>query len=176
MRDPYITDGTTREFASTQAPPPRRGLRPPNDPWVVVALIASGTALIIAVAGLAVAGRMGRPGPGPVSAAVWYANRRLRSPGFWTRCSGRPGTMRQRYAFERSSWSGFRSYTGDQWSPWTAAQSRSGGALSVPCPAGRTGTYDYRLSVILEISGKPVGPAAALSNDKYRGGCGTGVS
>jgi hypothetical protein len=84
--------------------------------------------------------------------------------------------MRQRYGFQRSSWSGFRPYTGDQRTGWTGASSQSSGALSAPCPAGRTGTYDYRLSVTLEIGGRPVGPAAALSNDKYRGDCGTGVS
>jgi hypothetical protein len=84
--------------------------------------------------------------------------------------------MRQRYAFERSSWSGFRSYTDDRWTAWTGAQSQAIGALSVPCPAGRTGTYDYRVSVVLEITGKPVGEAYALSDDEYRGDCGTGVS
>ncbi|HEU5159809.1 MAG TPA: hypothetical protein VFU43_22630 [Streptosporangiaceae bacterium] len=273
MRDPYITDGTTKEFAGAAAPPGRRGLRLPGDPWVVIALIASGTALIVAATGLVVAARSGRgDAPGPLAAApsvspresaavapparpadsprataspgravptetrlawrseelsdgsvrmvvgdidaaprdpAWiggsdyrterdkqskiikvrgwwcatkvpatlsYSAGRLRGQGFSTQCSGRPGRMRQRYGFERSSWSGFRPYTGARWTAWTAAQGQTVGPLSVPCPAGRTGTYDYRLSVVLEIAGKRVGNAYAHSDDGYRGDCGTGVS
>ncbi len=48
--------------------------------------------------------------------------------------------------------------------------------LDVPCPAGRTGTYDYRLSVTLEIEGRPVYTDAAHGSDGLRGDCGTGVS
>jgi hypothetical protein len=274
VRDPYSADGTTKEFAGP-VPPVGRGFRPPTDPWVVIALVVGGTALIVAVAGLIVAARSnqgGGPGPvaappatqrtaegaGPspspspsparrrgsatspaapaptmtrlawrseelsdgstrmvvgdvdaaprdpdwiggsdyrtagsatkvvqvhgwwcatkVSAAVSASGGRLRGGGFVTRCSGRPGRMRQRYAFERSSWSGFRPYTGDRWTAWTGAQVQTAAAPSAPCPAGRTGTYDYRLSVVLEIAGRPVGDAYAVSDDRYRGDCGTGVT
>lgn len=100
----------------------------------------------------------------------------LRNAGFATRCSGRPGAMRQYYRFERSSWTGMRVYTGDRTTPWTRHQTQAAGMLSAPCPAGRTGTYDYRVRVVLEIKGLPAGEVPALSDDRFRGDCGTGAS
>ncbi|WP_222722401.1 hypothetical protein [Actinomadura alba] len=100
----------------------------------------------------------------------------VRSAGFETRCSQRPGRMRQHFRFERSSWSGMRGYSGGDVTPWTGAQIQASGQRSVPCPAGRTGTYDYRLRVFLQIERLPVGEVPALSNDRFRGDCGTGVS
>jgi hypothetical protein len=108
--------------------------------------------------------------------ALTLSGGRLRSIGFSTQCSGRPGRMRQRYLFTRSSWTGMRPYVDDRTTPWTAEQDQRGGALDVPCPAGRTGTYDYRLSVTLEIEGRPVYTDAAHGSDGFRGDCGTGVS
>ena len=69
-----------------------------------------------------------------------------------------------------------RGYIALRATSWTSAQAQRSGALAVPCPSGRAGTYDYQLSVTLEITGRPVGEATALSNDKFRGDCGTGVS
>jgi hypothetical protein len=100
----------------------------------------------------------------------------LRNAGFSTRCSGRPGRMRQYYRFERSSWTGMRPYTDDRVTAWTGGQTQPVGAQAAPCPAGRTGTYDYRLRVALEIDGFPAGDVPALSNDEFRGDCGTGTS
>ena len=110
--------------------------------------------------------------PGTLSFSGGY----LRSIGFSTQCSGRPGRIRQHYRFTRSSWSGMRGYIALRATSWTSAQAQRSGALAVPCPAGRAGTYDYQLSVSLEITGRPVGEAIAQSNDKFRGDCGTGVS
>lgn len=101
---------------------------------------------------------------------------RLRAIGFSTQCSGRPGRMRQRYRFTRSSWTGMRAYVDDRTTPWTTAQDQRSGALDVPCPAGRTGTYDYQLAVTLEIEGQPSAGDATRSSDRFRGDCGTGVS
>lgn len=110
--------------------------------------------------------------PGTLS----YSGGHLRSVGFSTQCSGRPGRIRQHYRFTRSSWSGMRDYITTRTTAWTSAQTQRSGALAVPCPAGRPGTYDYRLTVTLEISGRPYYPAAAQSSDRYRGNCGTGAS
>ena len=110
--------------------------------------------------------------PGTLSFSGGY----LRGIGFSTQCSGRPGRIRQHYRFTRSSWSGMRGYIAFRATSWTSAQAQRSGALAVPCPAGRAGTYDYQLSVTLEITGRPVGEATAQSNDKFRGDCGTGVS
>jgi hypothetical protein len=108
--------------------------------------------------------------------ALSYSGGYLRSAGFSTQCSGRPGRIRQHYRFTRSSWSGMRDYITARETPWTSAQAQRGGALAVPCPTGRPGTYDYQLSVTLEISGRPYYEAAAQSSDRFRGDCGTGAS
>lgn len=84
--------------------------------------------------------------------------------------------MRLRYRFERSSWSGYRPYTAPRWTTWTTGQAQSLGPVRAPCPSGRRGTYDSRLSVTVEITGTVVGDSAALSDDGYRAPCGTGVS
>lgn len=108
--------------------------------------------------------------------ALAYSGGYLRSAGFSTQCSGRPGQVRQRYGFTRSSWSGMRDYIVFRATPWTPAQSQRSGALAVPCPAGRPGTYDYQLSVTLEFTGRAYDGVAATGSDRFRGACGTGVS
>jgi hypothetical protein len=100
---------------------------------------------------------------------------RLTSTGFATRCHGRPGRVRQVYGFDRDSWSGWRDYSHPQHTGWTAEQRQRSGALSAACPQGRTGTYDYRLAVRLEIEGVTVGDSWAHSAP-LRTDCGTGVS
>jgi hypothetical protein len=105
-----------------------------------------------------------------------YSGGYLRSVGFSTQCSGRPGRIRQHWRFTRSSWSGMRGYISSRATPWTSAQAQRSGALAVPCPSGRPGTYDYQLSVTLEIEGRAYHQAAAQSSDRFRGDCGTGVS
>lgn len=100
----------------------------------------------------------------------------LRSDGFSTTCSGRPGKIRHEYWFGRSSWSGFRRYTNPQRTEWVSGQTQSSGRLAARCPTGRTGTYDYRLTVELQISGIAVGALSAQSNTDFRGDCGTGES
>lgn len=108
--------------------------------------------------------------------ALSYSGGYLRGIGFSTQCSGRPGRIRQRYQITRSSWSGMRSYIGFRTTAWTRAQAQRSGALAVPCPSGRPGTYDYRLTVTLEVEGRPYYQAAAQSSDRFRGDCGTGIS
>jgi hypothetical protein len=100
---------------------------------------------------------------------------RVESAGFTTRCHGRPGRVRQVYGFDRDSWSGWRDYSDEQHTPWTAAQRQHAGRLSAACPKGRVGTYDYRLAVRLEIDGVTVGSSWARSAP-IRTDCGTGVS
>jgi hypothetical protein len=91
--------------------------------------------------------------------------------------SGRPGRIREHYQITRSSWSGMRGYIAVRETAWTPAQTQRSGALAVPCPSGRPGTYDYQLSVTLEIEGRPFSAdATAKSDDRYRGDRGTGIS
>ncbi|GGU62469.1 hypothetical protein GCM10010211_29400 [Streptomyces albospinus] len=99
----------------------------------------------------------------------------LRSAGFRTRCSGRTARMRQHYEVQRDSWSGWRPYSERGHTPWTAAQSQSGGAFATPCPRGRVGTYNYRLAVTVDVEG--IGAdASPAAGPEIRTDCGTGVS
>ncbi|GLY85511.1 hypothetical protein Airi02_034400 [Actinoallomurus iriomotensis] len=101
---------------------------------------------------------------------------RLSSAGFATRCSGRrPGRMRELYQIERDSWSGWRDYTGQQPTEWTASKDQTEGPVSAPCPLGRVGTYDYRVAVTLDVEGLRVGDSPAAST-RVRVPCGTGTS
>jgi hypothetical protein len=99
----------------------------------------------------------------------------VHSAGFGTRCSGRPGAMRQAYRFERDSWSAWRPYSHTLYTQWTNEQRQDGGRVSVPCPSGRVGTYNYHLWVQVDIEGLPVGDSGAASA-RIRADCGTGVS
>jgi hypothetical protein len=106
--------------------------------------------------------------------------------GFSTRCSGRPHRMRQLYQIQRDSWSGWRAYGDRHDMPWTAAQRQDGPPISVPCPHGRVGTYDYRMSVVIEIDDDGVPPIgtpydlsgldSAASSPPIRTSCGTGIT
>jgi hypothetical protein len=100
---------------------------------------------------------------------------RIRSAGFRTRCSGRPARMRQHYQVQRDSWSGWRSYGEHEHTAWTHEQRQDHGTVSVPCPSGRVGTYDYRLAVAVEVDGIDADDSTAASAD-IRTDCGTGVS
>lgn len=96
--------------------------------------------------------------------------------GFATRCHGeRPGRLRQIYQLERDSWSGWRDYGEVQYTSWTEARRQASEAVWEPCPQGRVGTYDYQLSVRIEIDGVEVGYSLATSAP-IRTDCGTGVS
>ncbi|MFD0852315.1 hypothetical protein ACFQ07_08780, partial [Actinomadura adrarensis] len=88
---------------------------------------------------------------------------RIHGTGFSTRCSNRPGRMRQRFQIERDSWSGWRLYGKPHTTTWTSGQAASMRAVSEPCPTGRVGTYDYRLSVRLETDHVPAGDVPAAS-------------
>lgn len=100
----------------------------------------------------------------------------IKSAGFITRCHGTlPGRVRQVYGFERDSWSGWRDYTDPLHTDWTTAQHQHETKPSALCPQGRTGTYDYRLAVSIEIEGVTVGDSRAASAP-IRTDCGTGVS
>lgn len=96
--------------------------------------------------------------------------------GFATDCHGaRPGRLRQLYQLERDSWSGWRDYGEVQYTSWTEARRQASEAVWEPCPQGRVGTYDYQLSVRIEIDGVEVGYSLATSA-AIRTDCGTGVS
>lgn len=98
---------------------------------------------------------------------------RITGGGFATRCSDRPGRMRQAYRVERDSWSGWRGYGDFAYSPWSKAQRQHHGEVAVACPQGRVGTYNYRLAVRTEIDGVEVGDSRAASAT-VRADCGTG--
>lgn len=100
---------------------------------------------------------------------------RLSDGGFATHCSGRSGRFRQVYRFQRDAWDGWRDYSATYTTPWTSGQDQSGARIDVPCPQGRTGTYDYRLTVQVEVTGVTVGDSQAASA-RIRQDCGTGVS
>lgn len=100
---------------------------------------------------------------------------RIKSSGFSTRCSDRPERMRQVYRVERDSWSGWRGYGDFAYSAWTQAQRQRDAGVSVPCPLGRVGTYNYRLAVRIEVDGVQVGDSRAAS-PAVRADCGTGSS
>ncbi|MFG2004116.1 hypothetical protein ACGFNU_33650 [Spirillospora sp. NPDC048911] len=99
----------------------------------------------------------------------------IKSAGFSTRCSGRPGRMRQRYVIQRDSWASWRSYGGVGKTAWTTSQDQRGGKVTDVCPKGRVGTYNYRLTVHLESDAAPIGDAYAASA-RIRTDCGTGLS
>lgn len=103
---------------------------------------------------------------------------RIRStgrPAFRTMCGGTVPRHRQRYAIERDSWSGYRAYARRAFTPWTTAGAQSGPSVSTPCPAGRVGTYNYRLAVTVEVDGYTADPSEA-AGAPLRKDCGTGVS
>ncbi|MED7826109.1 hypothetical protein [Streptomyces chiangmaiensis] len=100
---------------------------------------------------------------------------RVYSGGFRTRCVGRKARMRQHYEIQRDSWSGWRSYGERGYTPWTHEQRQAHGTVSVPCPRGRVGTYNYRLSVAVEVDGIQAEETAAAST-VIRTDCGTGIS
>jgi len=103
---------------------------------------------------------------------------RLRSlgrPAFRTVCGGRVPRVRQRYAVERDSWSGWRDYARRAYTSWTTSRAQSGPSVTAACPAGRVGTYDYRLAVTVEVDGYTVDPSEA-AGVPLRKDCGTGVS
>ncbi|MFW6690316.1 hypothetical protein [Streptomyces sp. MAR4 CNX-425] len=96
--------------------------------------------------------------------------------GFATECHGDlPGRMRQVSVLERDSWSGWRDYGDPRYTSWTRARSQQGPARTEPCPQGRTGTYNYRLAVRVEVDSVTVGESWAAS-PHIRTDCGTGVS
>lgn len=96
--------------------------------------------------------------------------------GFATECHGpRPGRLRQIYQLERDSWSGWRSYGEVRHTSWTETGRQDSGAVWEPCPRGRVGTYDYQLSVRVEIDEVDVGYSLATSAP-IRTDCGTGIS
>lgn len=100
---------------------------------------------------------------------------RIAAKGFTTRCHGRPGRMRQVSLIERDSWSGWRDYTEESAGAWTRAQTWRNGTVGDLCPRGRTGTYDYRLAVRIEMEHVTVGSSWA-GGAVLRTDCGTGVS
>ncbi|MFC4496308.1 hypothetical protein ACFPA8_19455 [Streptomyces ovatisporus] len=100
---------------------------------------------------------------------------RIHGAGFTSRCSDRPGRMRQAYRIERDSWSGWRGYSDFTHTAWTPAQQQREGKVSAPCPDGRVGTYDYRLAVRIEVDGVRVGDSRA-AGARIRADCGTGSS
>ncbi|TYB46408.1 hypothetical protein [Actinomadura chibensis] len=101
---------------------------------------------------------------------------RIEGGGFGTRCAGpRPGRMRQVYRVERDSWSGWRGYGPARATAWTTGPEQSGRTPAEACPAGRVGTYNYRLTVRVEIEGATVGDSRAAA-PRIRADCGTGVS
>jgi hypothetical protein len=100
---------------------------------------------------------------------------RIQGAGFSTRCSQRPGRMRQRFQIERDSWRGWRSYGRLHTTSWTSNQSAAMGAVGEDCPLGRVGTYDYRLAVWLDTEQAPAGSTPAASA-QIRTHCGTGAS
>lgn len=96
--------------------------------------------------------------------------------GFATDCHGeRPGRLRQVYQLERDSWSGWRGYGEVQYTSWTEGPHQASEAVWEPCPQGRVGTYDYQLSVRIELDEMEVGYSLAASAS-IRTDCGTGVS
>jgi hypothetical protein len=100
---------------------------------------------------------------------------RIGGAGFATSCHGRPDRMRQVYTIERDSWSGWRSYSEPGYTPWTEEQNQDGEPVADLCPQGRVGTYNYRLTVRIEIDGVTVGDSRAASV-RIRTDCGTGAS
>ncbi|KAB2350096.1 hypothetical protein [Actinomadura rudentiformis] len=99
----------------------------------------------------------------------------VKGAGFRTRCSGRPGRMRQHHVIQRDSWSSWRSYGGVGKTAWTSGQEQGGGRVTEVCPKGRVGSYNYRLSVNVESDSAPIGEAYAVSA-RIRADCGTGLS
>jgi hypothetical protein len=96
--------------------------------------------------------------------------------GFATECHGElPGRMRQVYALERDSWSGWRDYGDPRYTSWTRTRSQQGPSVTELCPQGRAGTYNYRLAVRVEVDSVTVGESWAAS-PRIRADCGTGVS
>ncbi|WP_262703301.1 MULTISPECIES: hypothetical protein [Streptomyces] len=100
---------------------------------------------------------------------------RIGGDGFATRCHGRPERMRQIYRLERDSWSGWRDYSDPRHTKWTGGQRQEGAPVSDLCPRGRTGTYNYRLAIRIEVDGTPVGESWA-AGPAIRTDCGTGAS
>ncbi|MGW0998961.1 hypothetical protein ACWD5V_37960 [Streptomyces sp. NPDC002523] len=100
---------------------------------------------------------------------------RIHSAGFRTHCSGDRPQMRQHYEIQRDSWSGWRPYSERGLTSWTSEQRQSHGRVSVPCPDGRVGTYDYRLAVAVEVQGIEADDSTAASAP-IRTDCGTGIS
>ena len=101
--------------------------------------------------------------------------RSLAHPAFRTVCGGHVPKVRQHYSVERDSWSGWRDYSRRAFTPWTTARTRSGPPVTTPCPAGRVGTYNYRLAVTVEVDGYTVDPSEA-AGPTIRADCGTGTS
>jgi hypothetical protein len=64
---------------------------------------------------------------------------------------------------ERDSWSGWRRYSDPQHTTWTETQRQEGAPVSDLCPQGRTGTYNYRLAIRIEVDGITVGESWAAS-------------
>lgn len=100
---------------------------------------------------------------------------RIHSTGFLTHCSGRAPRIRQHYLIQRDSWSGWRSYSEPGYTAWTREQDQAHAAVSVPCPAGRVGTYNYRLAVAVDVDGIQADDSTAASA-AIRADCGTGIS
>lgn len=96
-------------------------------------------------------------------------------PAFHTVCGGKVPRFRQKYGIERDSWSGYRDYARQTSTAWTTGHTQSGPSVTTPCPAGRVGTYNYRLAVTVEVDGYDVDPSEA-AGAPIREDCGTGMS
>ncbi len=112
---------------------------------------------------------------GRITVGGAVSDARLRAAGFRTRCSGHAPRIRQLYQVQRSSWSGWRGYTGWSATPWSGARTQVGRPVSVPCPRGRVGTYAYRLAVGVAVEGLRADPVDA-TGPALRSHCGTGAS
>lgn len=75
----------------------------------------------------------------------------------------------------RDNWSGWRAYSKRGHTPWTTVQHQAHGTVSAPCPRGRAGTYNYRLTVTVEVAGIKADDSPA-ANAGIRADCGTGIS
>ena len=101
---------------------------------------------------------------------------KIEGGGFTTRCSGPlPGRLRQVYQVERDSWNGWRGYGTRRTTDWTTHLSQQAAPYREACPAGRVGTYNYRVTATVEIDKLKVGDSRAAS-PVIRADCGTGVS
>lgn len=87
-------------------------------------------------------------------------------------CYGNYGVQGVGTWLQRSSWSGYRSYTNAVHSPYTA-YSRLYTDWEAKCPMGRSGTYDYRAVAITDWTG---GATGRVYSSAKRWACGTGVS